>query len=97
MSHVSLDDVKKLAALSALDLNEEQAANLRGDMEEILGYFEQLQTVNTDGIEPTYEVHGLDTITRPDVVQDSGIDTGAMLRNAPQHNKESIIVPRVLE
>lgn len=97
MSSISVDDVKKLAALSALSLSDEQINELQKDMGEILGYFEHLQSVDTEGVEPTYEVHGLETVTREDEIVDSGLSRDELLKNAPKHNDESIVVPRVLE
>lgn len=97
MSSISATDVKKLAALSALNLSDEQIQTLRDDMIVILGYFEQLQTVDTDGVEPTYEVHGLENVMRKDEVIDYGLGRDELLASAPEHTTEHIVVPRVLE
>lgn len=67
------------------------------DLSEILSYVEQLQQVNTDDVEPTYQVHGLETVTRVDEVVDYGITQEELLANAPKQSNGSIVVPRVLE
>lgn len=97
MNAISIDDVKKLARLSALNMSEEEAVNMQTDLTQILGYVEQLQGVDTDGVEPTYQVHYLDTVTRPDEIIDYGIDQDGLLKNAPKHADGSVVVPRVLE
>jgi aspartyl-tRNA(Asn)/glutamyl-tRNA(Gln) amidotransferase subunit C len=97
MNAISIDDVKKLARLSALDMSDEETVSMQTDLTQILGYVEQLQAVNTDGIEPTYQVHYLETITRLDEVLDYGISQEELLKNAPKQADGSVVVPRVLE
>jgi aspartyl-tRNA(Asn)/glutamyl-tRNA(Gln) amidotransferase subunit C len=102
MSTISLDDVKKLASLSALSLSDEQLQAMKRELSEILGYVEQLQSVDTEGMEPTYQVNGLETVTRPDEVIDYGVSQQELLKNAPKISGDvqkdgMIVVPRVLE
>lgn len=97
MNAISIDDVKKLARLSALNMSEEEAVSMQTDLTQILGYVEQLQAVDTDGVEPTYQVHYLETVTRPDEIIDYGISQDELLMNAPKQADGSVVVPRVLE
>lgn len=97
MSTISIDDVKKLAVLSALTLEEQEAEAMRADLSQILGYVEQLDAVDTEGITPTYQAHDLETVVRQDVVIDYGVSQAALLRNAPKQSHGSVVVPRVLE
>lgn len=97
MSSISRDDVDKLAALSALSLSDDQAVALQTDLTQILNYVDALAEVNTDGVEPTYSVHGLESVTRTDEVIDYGITREQLLQNAPKHDGAHIVVPRVLE
>ncbi len=97
MNAISIDDVKKLARLSALSMTDEEAVAMQTDLTQILGYVEQLQAVDTEGVEPTYQVHYLETVTRPDEVIDYGISQEELLKNAPKHADGSVVVPRVLE
>ena len=97
MNAISIDDVKKLARLSALNMSEEEAVSMQADLTQILGYVEQLQAVDTDGVEPTYQVHYLETVTRPDEIIDYGISQDELLMNAPKQADGSVVVPRVLE
>lgn len=96
MSKISADDVKKLARLSALSVTDEEVNNLRGELESILTYVEQLDEVDTTGLEPTYQVTGLVNVTREDREIEYGVNQEALLKNAPEHQDGQIKVRRVL-
>ena len=97
MSTISIADVQKLAQLSALTITDDQVQTLTNELNEILGYVEQLNEVDTDGVEPTYQVNGLENVTRPDEIKDMDVSQEDLLKNAPQQQDGSIKVPRVLE
>lgn len=96
MSKVSLDDIKKLAGLSALLITNEEAARLQNDLETVLSYVEQLDTVDTEGVEPTYQVTGLQNITRPDEIIDYKVSPADLLKNVGAKHGNYIRVRRVL-
>lgn len=96
MSTIFTDDVKKLASLSALTLTDDETASMQADLSRILEYVEQLQAIDTEGIQPTYQVHSLESITRADEVIDYGVSTSDLLKNAPEQEDGTIKVPRVL-
>ena len=93
---ISLDDVKKLAALSALHVSDEEAEALRTQIEDILMFVGQLSEVDTNGVEPTYQVTGLHNVWRDDKVIDYYLDRDALLKNAPDQQDGQIKVKRVL-
>ena len=97
MSTISVSDVKKLAKLSALHVSDDDVAILQTELNHILRYVEQLNSVNTDGVEPTYQVTGLSSVMRPDTVIDYGVSNEDLLKNAPQKLGSQIKVPRVIE
>ena len=97
MSTISVSDVKKLALLSALHISDDEVAKLQLELNRILEYVEQLNGVNTDGVEPTYQVNGLASVTRKDVVVDYGVSNEDLLKNAPSSQNGQIKVPRVIE
>ncbi len=96
MSTITLSDVKRLAAMSALAISEDQAEALRTQLEDILGYVKQLDDVDTTGIEPTYQVGGLENVTRADEIKDYQVTRDDLLKNAPETEDGSIKVKRVL-
>lgn len=97
MTTISIADVQKLAQLSALTISDDQAQTMTTELNEILGYVEQLNEVNTEGIEPTYQVNGLENVTRSDEIIDYDVSQADLLKNAPKQQNGSIEVPRVLE
>lgn len=96
MTTISLDDVKKLATLSALLLNDDEAERLRSELQNILVFVEQLNEVNTDGVAPTYQVTGLENVWREDEIIDYNLDREALLKNTPDQQDGQIKVKRVL-
>lgn len=66
MAKLSRDAVLKLAHLSRLKLTDEEVERFRNELSEILTYVEQLEKVDTEGLEPTYQTTGLTTVTRQD-------------------------------
>ncbi len=96
MSKLSRDDVLKLAALSKLRLSDEEIEKLRGELSEILNYVEMLDKVDTEGLEPTYQVTGLKNVTREDVIKDYGYKAEDLLKNAPAVQDSQFKVKRVL-
>lgn len=96
MTAISVADVQKLAVLSALNLSDEEAKNLAKELDDILGFVEQLNEVDTTGVEPTYQITGLENVTREDEVVDYRLDREALLKNAPETRTGQIKVKRVL-
>jgi aspartyl-tRNA(Asn)/glutamyl-tRNA(Gln) amidotransferase subunit C len=96
MTQISRDDVQHLAQLSSLQLIDDEVDALRSDLENIVGYIQQLDELDTTGIEPTYQVTDLQNVWRQDVVDNYGIDKAALLALAPAVEAEQIKVPKVL-
>lgn len=97
MTSITIDTVLKLAKLSALTLTDDQAQLMSQELTEILQYVKQLDDVDTNGVEPTYQVNGLQNVTRPDEIIDYGVSQHDLLKNTPDQHDGSIKVPRVLE
>lgn len=96
MTTISQDDVRHLAQLSSLQLDPNEVEPLQADLNNILDYVQQLNEVNTDNVEPTYQVSGLDNVWRNDEVIDYGISREQLLNLAPDHTADSVKVPKVL-
>lgn len=71
MTKISIDDVRALAQLSALRLDDDEASRLTSDIEHIVSYFGQLSELDTEGVEPTYYGMDLTNVSRSDVVESS--------------------------
>jgi len=96
MTQISHATVLRLAQLSRLQLDDEEADALAADITEILGYVEQLDELNTDGVEPTYQVTGLENVWREDIVDETGVSRETLLALAPDSTNNQIKVPKVL-
>ena len=96
MTQITRDDVLHLAQLSSLKLNDNEIDGLRADISNILGYVEQLSELNTDNVEPTYQVTGLENVWRDDSVIDYGVTREDLLKRAPQSENNQVKVPKVL-
>lgn len=96
MTQISRDDVVKLAALSGLQLGDDEVVGLQTDIDTILSYVEQLDELDTTGVEPVYQVTGLENVYRQDDVAAVSVDREALLALAPQTLGTQIKVPKVI-
>lgn len=96
MTDISRDDVLHLAQLSSLQLADDEVAALQQNIGDILGYVAQLGELNTEGVDPTYQVTGLENVWRDDVVQPGAVTREQLLALAPDSNDGQVKVPKVL-
>ncbi len=95
MTTISTSDIQHLASLSSLALADDEVDGLRQDLENIIGYIEKLGELDTSGVEPTYQVTGLENVWREDEVQ-PGISAEKLLEMAPEKQNNQVKVPQVL-
>jgi len=95
MTNISTSDIQHLASLSSLALADDEVDGLRQDLENIIGYIKQLSELDTSGVEPTYQVAGLENVWREDEVQ-PGISRDELLELAPEKQNNQVKVPQVL-
>ena len=93
---VSKKDVFYVAHLARLRLNDEEAEQLQGDLNDILGYMETLNELDTSNVEPLEHVTEQPAILRKDKAGEplSHEDT---LKNAPDADSDYFRVPKVIE
>jgi aspartyl-tRNA(Asn)/glutamyl-tRNA(Gln) amidotransferase subunit C len=95
-TRITLTEVEHVARLARLDLGPEEKERMRGQLDAILGYVEQLRRVDTAGVEPTAHVLPLVNVFREDEARPS-YPPDSMLANAPEPEDEQFRVPRILE
>lgn len=88
--------VKRVARLARIALSEEDAERLRGDLNAILGFVEQLNEVDVSGVEPMTSVRPMAMKKRSDVVTDGGY-AEKIVANAPAATDNFFVVPKVVE
>ena len=93
---ISRDDVIHLAQLSNLQLSDDEVLSLQTDLANILGYVEQLSELDTNGVEPTYQVTDRENVFRDDIVVHSTADRDRLLSLVPDQKDNQIKVPKVL-
>ncbi|MCI5075833.1 Asp-tRNA(Asn)/Glu-tRNA(Gln) amidotransferase subunit GatC [Oricola sp.] len=93
---VDLATVKRVAKLARIAVTEEEAARMEGELNTILGFVEQLNEVDVDGVEPMTSVTPMDMKKRVDAVTD-GDKSGDIVANAPATEDNFFLVPKVVE
>ena len=66
---ISSEEVEHIAELARIELSGEEKKKFSDELSDVLGYVEQLQEVNTDGIEPMSQATGMVNVLREDVAE----------------------------
>ena len=93
---VSPEQVRHIAKLARIAMSDEELDRLVPELNNILGWVEQLGEVNTEGVEPLTAVIDLKLRLRDDVVNDGNI-RDEVLANAPAPQHGFFAVPKVIE
>ncbi|OYU55942.1 MAG: Asp-tRNA(Asn)/Glu-tRNA(Gln) amidotransferase GatCAB subunit C [Chitinophagaceae bacterium BSSC1] len=88
--------VGNLANLSKLSFDQEGTDEIRNDLQKMVGFIEQLQSVDTNGVEPLLHMGDAVNILRQDQVQGS-INREDALLNAPLADEAFFKVPTVIK
>ncbi|MGZ2411148.1 aspartyl-tRNA(Asn)/glutamyl-tRNA(Gln) amidotransferase subunit C [Sphingomonas sp. F9_3S_D5_B_2] len=93
---VSPEQVRHIAKLARIAMSDEEIERLAPELNNILGWVEQLGEVNTDGVEPLATVIDQKLRLRDDVLNDGNIRED-ILANAPEAQHGFFAVPKVIE
>ena len=93
---VNADQVRHVARLARLALSDDEIAKMVPELNNILGWVEQLGEVDTDGVEPLTAVIDNKLRLRDDVVNDGNVRDD-VLKNAPDAQHGFFAVPKVIE
>jgi len=94
MSKLGTDEVERIARLARIQLSAEEIATMSTELGQIVGFVEQLQSVDISEVEPTDQVTGLVDVWREDEVRPS-MSREELLANAPAQKDGYIVVKRV--
>ena len=92
---LSEDDIRHVARLSALKLEDSEIPKLRQTLGDILDYVHRLSELPTEGVQPTSHVHGVVNAFRDDIIKDS-LSLEEVAGNAPDFTLNSFRVPRII-
>jgi aspartyl-tRNA(Asn)/glutamyl-tRNA(Gln) amidotransferase subunit C len=93
---VDIETVRRVAHLARIAIAENELENLRGELNTILAFVEQLAEVDIAGVAPMTSVMPMRLKKRDDQVADGGIPD-AIIANAPAHEHHFFLVPKVVE
>lgn len=95
-AEITKDQVKHVANLARLAITDEEAAYYADKLGGIIEFAEQLNEVDTSGVEPTTHPVPLINVLREDKPV-PGLDRDLMMKNVPEHEDGMVKVPSILD
>ena len=92
---ITPDQVRHVAKLARLALDEQELARLGGQLESILGYVAKIGEVDVAGVEPLAHAADVKNVLRDDVVE-GALPLDKVLQNAPDTDGPFFKVPKVI-
>lgn len=93
---LSRNDVERVAVLARLRLTNDELERMTLQLNQIVGYFEQLDELDTTDVEPFSHPLALKNVFRDDSPE-SSLPCEQALSNAPKQDRVFFLVPAVLE
>ena len=95
---VNEDNVKKIARLSKISLSDNEVVKYLADLNQIIGWVDQLKEVDTEKVSPTFSSFGAGEgiKQRDDIVSDGGYRK-EIISNAPKSEEGFFLVPKVID
>ena len=95
---MSIDNktVRKVSKLAKIKINEQEEKKLIEELNNILGWVDELKKVDTEKIEPMLSVFNESMVMRKDEVSSETSDE-LVLKNAPESKSGFFVVPKVIE
>ena len=93
---VDANTVRRIAHLARIAVAEDEVEHLKGELNAMLAFVEQLSEVKVEGVEPMTSVTPMAMKKRVDAVTDGGI-ADDIVRNAPASDDNFFLVPKVVE
>ncbi len=93
---ITLEQVRHVAALARLELDDAEIETMRAQLDAVLGYMAELDELDVSDIEPTFYSIEMQAPLRPDEVKPS-LEREEALRAAPAEKEGGFVVPKVIE
>lgn len=93
--HITHEQIDNLAHLARLEFDPEQKEKIIADLERIVGFFDKLSEVDTDGLEPLIYMSDRTNNLREDRVEEH-FDRKLALKNAPDKDSDYFKVPKFI-
>ena len=92
---ITREEVRHVAKLARLEQSEAEEERMTGQMNQILGYMDKLNELDTAGVSATTHAIQLQNVFRPDEANAS-LDRDRALANAPETDGTNFVVPKVI-
>ena len=93
---ITTDEVKYVANLAKLYVDEAEAEKLTGEMESIINFADMLAEIDTESVAPTNHAMKVQNVFREDIIEES-YSQAEILKNAPSQEGGCYLVPKVVE
>ena len=90
-------DIDYVANLARMELSDDEKARLGGQLDDILGYFEKLNAVDVEGVEPMAHAHKVFNVWREGDEPGETYDPEVLTKMAPEQRENQVVVPKVVE
>jgi aspartyl-tRNA(Asn)/glutamyl-tRNA(Gln) amidotransferase subunit C len=93
---ITLDEVRHVAKLARLELDESEMLSLQGELNALLGHFADIESIDTSGIEPTSHAVALRNVWAADSVGPV-LPRDQAVRNSALAKAGLFVVPQIIE
>lgn len=93
---ISLDEVRHVARLARLELDEAEMLALQGELNSLIGHFSDIQDLDVSGIEPQSHAVAIQNVWAEDQTV-KGLSREEAMRNAPRSKAGLFVVPTIIE
>lgn len=93
---ITNETIEYVGILAKLELSEDEKEQAKEDMGRMLDYFDKLNELDTEGVEPMSHAFPVQNVFREDVVA-NGDDRENMLANAPEKKEGTYMVPKTFD
>ncbi|MEO0509580.1 MAG: Asp-tRNA(Asn)/Glu-tRNA(Gln) amidotransferase subunit GatC [Verrucomicrobiota bacterium] len=90
-------DIDYVANLARIELSDDEKAKLGGQLDDILGYFEKLNAVDVDGVEPMAHAQAVYNVWREGDEAGETYAPEVLKKMAPEFRDGQVVVPKVVE
>ena len=93
---IKREDILHLAKLSDFSMSDSEIDSIGKDLENIISYISELDELDTEGVEPTYQVFEMENIWRDDEIKEQEATREELLALTKEEEDNQIKVPKVL-
>lgn len=93
--NVNDEMINKIANLARLEFNSEEKENIKNDLQQMIGFIDKLNELDTTGVEPLLHMNENINVLRDDEVSGT-ISREEAFKNAPLHDEQFFKVPKVI-